>query len=157
MPFGTSLVVQWLRLCLSTAGGVGWIPSQETKIPNATLPKNKNPKRMSLGNELCAGTWGVAITTWADIACCPQHPGSISLLVLELRSYPGYQPSLQIGMDNGIKQNVEWSFQSILQRGWLSWKGGWFDLCLNPSSYLEGRGDGWHFSSQMTSRMKTLH
>ena len=30
---GTSLVVQWLTLCSSTAGGMGSIPSQETKIP----------------------------------------------------------------------------------------------------------------------------
>ena len=30
----TSLVVQWLRLCTSTAGGEGLIPGQGTKIPH---------------------------------------------------------------------------------------------------------------------------
>ena len=30
---GTSLVVQWLRLYTSTAGGKGLIPSRGTKIP----------------------------------------------------------------------------------------------------------------------------
>ena len=30
-----SLVVQWLGFCTSTAGGVGSIPGEETKIPNA--------------------------------------------------------------------------------------------------------------------------
>ena len=33
--FGTSLVVLWLRLCASNAGGVGSIPGWGTKIPNA--------------------------------------------------------------------------------------------------------------------------
>ena len=33
---GTSLAVQWLRLCTSTTGGVGSIPSRGTKIPHAT-------------------------------------------------------------------------------------------------------------------------
>ena len=32
---GTSLVVRWLRLCVSTAGGTGSVPGQGTKIPHA--------------------------------------------------------------------------------------------------------------------------
>ena len=32
---GTSLVVQWLRLCASNAGGTGLIPGWGTKIPHA--------------------------------------------------------------------------------------------------------------------------
>ena len=32
---GTSLVVQWLRLCTPNAGGLGSIPGQRTKIPHA--------------------------------------------------------------------------------------------------------------------------
>ena len=32
---GTSWVEQWLRLCASTAGGVGSIPGWRTKIPHA--------------------------------------------------------------------------------------------------------------------------
>ena len=40
---GTSLVVQWLRLCPSTAGGMSSIPAQGTKIPHATWwPKQTN-------------------------------------------------------------------------------------------------------------------
>ena len=39
---GTSLVVQWLRLCLSK--GVGSIPSWEAKILHALGPKNQNIK-----------------------------------------------------------------------------------------------------------------
>ena len=38
---GTSLVVQWLRLCTSTARGTGLIPGQETKILHAGQPKKK--------------------------------------------------------------------------------------------------------------------
>ena len=38
---GTSLVVQWLRLHASTAGGTGSIPGGGTKIPHATQPKKE--------------------------------------------------------------------------------------------------------------------
>ena len=41
--FGTSLVVQWLKLRASTAGGTGSIPGQGTKIPHACgAAKKKN-------------------------------------------------------------------------------------------------------------------
>ena len=33
---GTSLAIQWLRLCDSTARGIGSIPGQGTKILHAT-------------------------------------------------------------------------------------------------------------------------
>ena len=33
---GASLAVQWLRLCISTAGGTGLIPDWGTRIPHAT-------------------------------------------------------------------------------------------------------------------------
>ena len=35
LPLGTSLVVQWLRLCSASAGGVGLVPGRGTKIPHA--------------------------------------------------------------------------------------------------------------------------
>ena len=38
---GTSLLVQWLRLCASTAGGTGSIPEWGTKIPHATQCSQK--------------------------------------------------------------------------------------------------------------------
>ena len=34
-------MVQWLRLCTSTVGGVGSIPGQGTKILHAAQPKKK--------------------------------------------------------------------------------------------------------------------
>ena len=37
---GTSLVVQWLGLRASTAGGTGSIPGQGTKIPQAVCPSS---------------------------------------------------------------------------------------------------------------------
>ena len=42
IPLGISLVVQWLRLPNSNAGGVGLIPSQGSKIPPALWPKKKD-------------------------------------------------------------------------------------------------------------------
>ena len=38
---GTSLEVQWLRLCTPNAEGIVSIPDQGTKIPNATQPSQK--------------------------------------------------------------------------------------------------------------------
>ena len=39
--FRTSLVVQWLRLPSSNAGGMCWIPGWGSKIPPAALSKKK--------------------------------------------------------------------------------------------------------------------
>ena len=41
---GTSLVVQWLGLCASTAGSTGSTPGQGTKIPQATQRSGKKKK-----------------------------------------------------------------------------------------------------------------
>ena len=38
----TSLVVRWLRLCASNAGGTGLIPDWGTKTPRAAWPKEKS-------------------------------------------------------------------------------------------------------------------
>ena len=58
---GTSLVVHLLRFCTSTAGGMGLIPGQGTKIPHATqhgkklnklkISEQKNPKKVYLDIE----------------------------------------------------------------------------------------------------------
>ena len=51
---GTSLVVQWLRLHTSNAGGINSSPSWETKIPHAvrhSVKKKKNLAHSGLGGE----------------------------------------------------------------------------------------------------------
>ena len=48
LGFGTSLAVQWLRLCASNAEGAGLIPGQGTKIPHAVQHCQKKKKK-SLG------------------------------------------------------------------------------------------------------------
>ena len=45
MVLGTSLAVQWLRLCASTAGGTGSIPGQRAKILHAVQCGQKNNNR----------------------------------------------------------------------------------------------------------------
>ena len=81
---GTSLAIQWSRLCLSNAGGPGFIPGPGTKISHAGQHGLKKKKKkasplkteaspMSLGTgwvgridlrrtilhlSLCAGHWG---------------------------------------------------------------------------------------------------
>ena len=42
---GTSLVVQWLRLCTSSSGGMGSIPGWTAKILNAKQHSQKKKKR----------------------------------------------------------------------------------------------------------------
>ena len=44
-PVGTSLVVQWLQLCPSNAGGTGSIPGQGTKIPHNEMWQKKKRKK----------------------------------------------------------------------------------------------------------------
>ena len=44
---GTSLLVQWLRLHTSSAGNIGSIPGQRTKIPYASGHSKKNKKSLS--------------------------------------------------------------------------------------------------------------
>lgn len=47
---GTSLVVQWFRICASTPGGMHWIPGWGTKIPHSMGygPKKKKKKLSGL-------------------------------------------------------------------------------------------------------------
>ena len=45
---GTSLVVQWLRLCTSPAGDTGATPGLRTKIPYAMQHDPKKNKRQEL-------------------------------------------------------------------------------------------------------------
>ena len=40
-----SLVVQWLRLCISTVGGMSLIPGQGTKIPYTVWQGQKKKKK----------------------------------------------------------------------------------------------------------------
>ena len=42
---GSSLVVQWLGLCVFTTKGTGWIPGQGTKNPQPTKRGQKLKKK----------------------------------------------------------------------------------------------------------------
>ena len=55
---GNSLAVQWLRLCVSTAGGSGSIPGRGTKIPHATRcsPPEKKKKKGKLTSPILGQT-----------------------------------------------------------------------------------------------------
>ena len=82
---GTSLVVQWLRLCSSTSGGLSSIPSHGTKISHATWHDQKNKKKKS-HVWLFATRWTVARQVplsigvsrqeyWSGLPCPP--PGEL--------------------------------------------------------------------------------
>ena len=49
---GTSLVAQWLRLCVSAAKGKSLIPGQGTKIPHTALRSQNNNKDGALAGLL---------------------------------------------------------------------------------------------------------
>ena len=51
MWYGTSLVVQWLRLHTPNGGGTGSIPGWGTKIPHATQHAQKKPKKTKKQNK----------------------------------------------------------------------------------------------------------
>ena len=50
LAIGTSLVIQWLRLCLPMQGGAGSILGWGAKIPHASGPKNQNIKQKQYCN-----------------------------------------------------------------------------------------------------------
>ena len=71
---GTSLAVQWLRLCASTAGGVGSIPGRGTEILRALQRGKKKKKGKYMGmlkadkgyfNKVCADS------SWAQSTPSP--------------------------------------------------------------------------------------
>ena len=55
-PYRTSPVVQWVRLCASTTGGMGLIPGQRIKILQATQHAPiSTPTKKKKGRELSFG------------------------------------------------------------------------------------------------------
>ena len=72
---GTSLAVQWLRLCTSSVGGAGSIPGRGTKIPHAAGPPKKGNPHPSLGSGLTPESTGSTRGQIGD----PRGTGSLSL------------------------------------------------------------------------------
>ena len=82
---GTSLVIQWLRPCASSAGGMGSIPGRGTKIPH-TVQCSQNPKYLPV-NSLFVAFHGCrymlvlsmnsrirrALGFWSDPSVCHHH------------------------------------------------------------------------------------
>lgn len=54
----TSLEIQWLKLCISTAGAIGLLPSWGTQIPHATPSGQNISKEINLflkgATDLCS-------------------------------------------------------------------------------------------------------
>ena len=67
-PRGEFLVVQWLGLCTFTAEGVGSIPGQGTKIPQALRPKNKKVTRA-----ICCGDLWVGLLKTPEVGSVSEH------------------------------------------------------------------------------------
>ena len=58
---GTSLVVQWLSLHASTAGGTGWIPVWGTKIPHAAWCSQKQQRAPKLRRTFSINCFGIQL------------------------------------------------------------------------------------------------
>ena len=58
---GTSLVVEWLSLYASTAGGTGWIPVWGTKIPHAAWYSQKQQRALKLKRTFSINCFGIQL------------------------------------------------------------------------------------------------
>ena len=76
---GNSLAIQWLRLCISTVGGVGWIPGQGTKIPRVQWYSQKKTKKIDR-NKLLLAIWLYRVT-WKESNRSPVLPSFGYLLI----------------------------------------------------------------------------
>ena len=73
MFIGISLVVQWLRLCTSTAGSVGSIPGQGNKIPLAAkkiIRCSQKKKKQCLSFQSFCGSGIQAWPRWVSHRQC---------------------------------------------------------------------------------------
>ena len=50
---GASPVVQWLRVCAPTAGGIGLIPGRKENLRSHMLCDQKNPRKQKQTNKIC--------------------------------------------------------------------------------------------------------
>ena len=69
---GNSLVVQWLRLQASDAGGIGLTPGRGMKVPTCCVAKTEKNCRWS---------------HWGPPSLCPHHPGDEAVWSLWLHSH----------------------------------------------------------------------
>ena len=87
---GNLLVVQWLELCASTAGDMGSIPGQRTKISYAVRQqrgggreKKKQPRsELYVLSHLCLEAW----EKLKSYAVCAQPPVLLAYFLLEINS-----------------------------------------------------------------------
>ena len=64
---GTSLAVQWLRLCTSNAGGKGSVPSQGTEIPHAVWRGKKKKKSLGEKPQQKGRSWAIRLRETAAL------------------------------------------------------------------------------------------
>ena len=64
---GTSLAVQWLRLHISTAGDMGLIPGEGTRIPQATWHGQKKKKKTQWTHIHCIVVLDTSLQTYTFV------------------------------------------------------------------------------------------
>ena len=73
---GTSLAVQWLRICASTAGGTGSVPGWGTKIPHAARCGQKKERNIKIkGEGTGRATWPAALLKGRTLKPLGGHEG----------------------------------------------------------------------------------
>ena len=94
----------WLRLCTSITGGSGWIPGQETKIPNAAQCCQKNKIKT-----ICFGT--SLVVQWLKLGAPKAGgPGSIPS-----QGTGSHMPQLaQTWCSQILKKKKSMDFQTVL-------------------------------------------
>ena len=144
---GTSLVVQWLRLCTSTERGMGSISSQGTKFPHVVLPPRKIRSDQSLTRvQLFATPWVTARQASISITSSQSSlrltsiesvmPSSHLILCHPLLLLPPIPPNIRVFSNEAIlrmRWPKYWSFSfSIIPSkeipGLISFRMDWLDL-----------------------------
>lgn len=133
-PGGTSLLIQWLRLCTSPAGDVGSISSQGTKIPQALRQGQNNPLETS-GCPLLSKCSFPFCSILSLLLCSFQSPVLSHLLLssipIRLHAFSSVfqrTSATQDGpeeKDSGVKQ--VWAMPTTRSTSW-KWVGPWEPL-----------------------------
>ena len=124
---GTSLVIQWLRLHTSAAGGPGSIPGRGTRSCMLCSAAQKKKKNILLKK------------TQLDTVLKNNDFCTLEINLRQITNWEAFIPELlDLGKNNGVCGFLAWGYSHLLKlcgavalAGWGKPWGGWLDLGWN--------------------------